>query len=254
MAPEPHTSMPIETWIERFRSLAQGGLPAGFLSFPRAQPATPGSPSEAVSAWIAAFRDGEGHRRAVDGPLLSHMLGVMPPAATSKATGKASPEASAWMAVAQRDRAGLAIDIDADGRLYPHLASEGLEWWTEAELASLQALAWIGLRERSARVLDRVTRAAAWLVREVQPDNATQRPWAAGFFVVRSMDPALSDRERQETSLYAQTLVENALVGREALDAFSACVLWDSAAWLEALHRSAWSDAPACVRTAVHTK
>ncbi len=172
------------------------------------------------------------------------------PAVTSRTL---TPEARVWalLTEASPDLASTPVDWAGSGRLFPALADEGIETWTEAELSSVQALAWLGLRERSQRVtehvmervMDRVTSAAEWLVREVQPDNATQHPWGAGFFIARSMDTSMPARSRQEYALYAQTLIENALVGREHPDTFSACILWDSAAWMEALAAPGWSAA-----------
>lgn len=240
-----HTAPALSTWIERFRSLAAAGLPARFLELHRdlrsANGDSPVAPPDHVRAWIAAFRDGEGHRRAVDPFLLSHMLGVTPPDPSQRST----PESQAWASVARRDpnpeAAITALDWGGTGRLYPTLADGGIETWTESELSSLQAIAWTALRNRSKAIMARVKLAAAWLAREVQPDNATQRPWAAGLFIVRSMDASLSAGEQQEYALYAHTLIENALVGREHPDTFSACILWDSAAWMEALTASRWN-------------
>lgn len=250
-----HTAPAISTWAERFRSLAAAGLPERFIELHRevrtAASAQPVAPPDHIHSWIAAFRDGEGNRRSVDGPLLSHMLGVQPPDLTQRA----SPEARAWATLARRDPTPTdgTIDWSGNGRLYPSLASDGIETWTEAELASLQAIAWLALHARSEVIMNRAVSAAAWLSREVQPDNATQRPWAAGFFIVRSMDASLSSRECQENALYAHTLIENALVGREHPDRFSACILWDSAAWLEALAASRWQGPPAWLGSVVAT-
>jgi hypothetical protein len=226
----------LSTWVRRLRAVGERGLPGGFLELQRR--GAEGSP-EAARAWIAGFRDGEGNRRAVDGFFLGHMLRVAP-AVTSRTP---TPEARVWalLTEASPDIASTPVDWTGSGRLFPALADEGIETWTEAELSSVQALAWLGLRERSQRVMERVTSAAEWLVREVQPDNATQHPWGAGFFIARSMDASMPARSRQEYALYAQTLVENALVGREHPDVFSACILWDSAAWMDALAASGWN-------------
>ncbi len=232
----------LSTWVQRLRSLAAPGLPERFLELQRSQPAA--SP-DLARAWIAAFRDGEGNRRAVDGPLLAHMLSVQttPPLRTP------TPESRVWALLTQAvpNITDTAVDWTGTGRLFPSLAESGIEAWTEAELASLQALAWIALRQRSSPLMHRAMTAAKWLASEVQPDNATQHPWAAGFFIARSTDTALSSRERQEYALYAHTLIENALVGREHPDVFSACILWDSAAWMESLAASAWRGPPAWI-------
>jgi hypothetical protein len=185
---------------------------------------------EARTAFIDTFADDAGHRREIDRPLLAHMLGVNPGA---RPPGVAH-EAAVWWALHDADpRGSLAgIDLAGDERLFPSLRDVGIERWTEAEFAGVHALSWLAGREPGA--IGRSRRAAMWLMREVQPDNGTHRPWATHLFVMLAGDLSLDATDRAEADLYAQTLLHNALAGAGRVDRFSACILWDSAAWLEA--------------------
>ncbi|CAG0950291.1 hypothetical protein PHYC_00163 [Phycisphaerales bacterium] len=192
-------------------------------------------------ALIDAFTDNAGHRRPVDRPLLSHLLrcagGDMP--------ADPRPDELAWWCCHTRAAYHrLPIDWIADGRLFRDLGDDAIETWTDAELSSLHALSWEGLRARSPAILSRITRAAEWLLAEVQPDNATERPWAVHFFAAMSLDAARTPESRARADLYAQTLLNNALVGRERPDRFSACILWDAANWLESASRMTWQRTP----------
>ncbi|MGP1272488.1 MAG: hypothetical protein ACTS22_04070 [Phycisphaerales bacterium] len=95
-----------------------------------------------------------------------------------------------------------------------------IEVWTEIELAAVHS-AWAlpGWRAASES-------AARWLLEEIQPDNATNLPWAAHVFA------AIAARGNQEARLYAETLLHNCVVGRGRPDDLSALILLDSAALL----------------------
>ncbi|HYF14988.1 MAG TPA: hypothetical protein VD971_07955 [Phycisphaerales bacterium] len=236
----------VAAWVRRLRAVSEPTLAATpIVAAMPGRDDRPAAPSR--ERFIAEFRDGSGDRRAVDRPLLSAMLGV--PAGPLPGPDACRADTIAWWALhdgTARDR--LPIDWSARGRLFPSLAEDAIEVWTEAEMSALHALCWLGLRSRDERMLARAFACAEWLIDEVQPDNATQRPWASHPFVVMACDPARTPEVRGAARLYAEALVHNALVGRGAPDVFSAVLLRDAASWLENVTRTAWRHSPAEVR------
>lgn len=201
-----------------------------------------GSREADAQAIVRSFTDDAGDTRPVDRTLLAHLLGC---SAGDPPPNPAPDELAWWCCHSRKAVDRLPIDWNAAGRLFPSLHEVAIEIWTDAELSSVHALSWDGLRGRNDGVLTRLVRAAEWLLAEVQPDNATERPWAVHVFAAMSLDPARSPNARAEADLYAQTLLQNALVGRDKADRFSACILWDAADWLDAAGRVTWQDGPA---------
>lgn len=218
-------------WAVRLQQIGSGSVSAS--AFP------PGTDEERES-FIRNFHDAAGHRRLVDEPLLRRMLSVHPAAfPASETIGERHDVGLMWAALRPSDGPlDPARFISGDsGPLVPHLRSHGIEIWTEAELTALHALSWISIALPA--WAPRLESAAAWLVEELQPDNATHRPWAVHVFVRRG-----HERGDIEASLYAQTLLHNAIIsgamasraGEEpCLDPFSALILLDSAAYLRAI-------------------
>lgn len=98
-----------------------------------------------------------------------------------------------------------------------------IEVWTEIELASVHAAWSLGTDWRQAS-----QRAAAWLVETIQPDNATNHPWAVHVFAQQAQitgDPSFD--------LYAQTLLHNCMVTTGRPDEFSALILLHASAAFE---------------------
>jgi len=215
-----HSSAATPTaWATRLRAAARAAFPI--------EVAAPAA-ADVSLAWIRNFRDSVGHRRPLDLPMLAWLLGV--PAGEAPAQPEAA--AHAWWALHDSTAlATLPIDASADGPLLPALQSRGVEIWTEAELASLHALSWLHRQPGQARYAARVRKAALWLLDNLQPDNATHRPWGVHVFAALTSDTA-APLKQADADLYAQTLLHNALVGG-TLDRFSACILWDAANWLE---------------------
>jgi hypothetical protein len=110
----------------------------------------------------------------------------------------------------------------AHGPLTARSPDDAIEIWTETEIAAVH-WAWSVPGWRGA-----CESAALWLVEEIQPDNATNLPWAVHVFAAVS---ARSDNQR--AGLYAQTLLHNALVMRTRPDPLAALILLDSAYKLE---------------------
>lgn len=173
---------------------------------------------------LAAFRDDAGHRRRVDPWLLAHAFGL-----DARDIGRNSTpsEEEPWLALwACVHDAGLDVSAwrSGDGPLFRQLHDRAIEVWTEGELAGLHALWWLAARDASLRT--RARSAARWLIAELQPDNATQRPWAIHAFAELAAEGDI------EADMYAQTLLLNATAGRENPDRFSAAILVDGAKYL----------------------
>lgn len=175
---------------------------------------------------LAAFRDDAGHRRRVDPWLLAHAFGVD---ATSlhldDATAREEPWLALWACLHQPAR-DTSMWREGEGPLFRHLHARAIEVWTEGELAGLHALWWLARRDDS--LMRRARSAAAWLIAELQPDNATQRPWAIHAFAELAAEGDI------EADMYAQTLLLNATAGRDKPDRFSAAILVDAAQYLSA--------------------
>jgi hypothetical protein len=138
----------------------------------------------------------------------------------------ADPAVSGW-----RDEANPSLGREA---LFPDLRTRTtIEVRTERELAGLHALLWLALRERDAPALTRLLDAADWHLEHTQPDNATNRAWAAHVFLLLA-----SKRNLPDARLYAETLVHNCMVTTGAPEPLSALILRDAAAaldrWLDA--------------------
>lgn len=67
------------------------------------------------------------------------------------------------------------------------------------------------------------------MVGELQPDNATNHPWAIHVFAAIA-----ADENNAHADLYAQSLLHNALIDGGEPDTFSALILLDAAHALSA--------------------
>ena len=126
----------IDGWAEQLRGLAAPAL-AG-------TPLESGADRSRAGAFVGAFADSRGHRRAVDRPLLARMLAVDPGPSPDDAT----PEARLWWALHTPDANPWAIIDPGPGA--PLLASRRrgiIETDTESELSALHAL-WHHAAER----------------------------------------------------------------------------------------------------------
>lgn len=182
-----------------------------------------GSPA-AKRACLDEFRDERGHRRAVDRPVLARLLGMDP----GERPRTADREVLLWWAVHDPDADPWPL-IEGDGPLLGLDMDLGIEAWTEAEFAALHALSWIALRRGDAAAMERLLRAAEWHMRETQPDNGTNHPWAVHVF-------AHAGERTPDAAMYAEGILHNCLIGGSggAAGAFSAVLLLDAAAWMEA--------------------
>lgn len=194
-------------WSERLRSIA--GPVVGEIADP--------------VRWVREFADDRGHRRRVDVPFLSRLAGVR---AGPVPAGAMTPDLALWWGLHGDGFDARGEVAPAGGPLVPQ-AGLALETWTECELAALHALSWHA-RGGSAFAAERCEHAVAWLLEHLQPDNATNHPWAMHVFLDRA--ERAGDAEAR---MYAETLLHNAIVSGGRPDRFSACILLDAAAWLD---------------------
>ncbi len=174
--------------------------------------------------FIETFTDERGDRRPVDRPLLAWLLHTHPGPTPADAT---STDLRLWWALHNEVPIDDAIAGPPGPILGEHAFRSGaVETTTETELAALHAL-WHHAR-REPRWETRCLDAARWHVEMLQPDNATNHPWAVHVFV----HLALAERDPSQAAtarLYAETLIHNALVASGRPDRFSACLLLDAA-------------------------
>lgn len=167
--------------------------------------------------------------------------GVRPPfAGAPEPTG---PQATLWKACMD-----ASVDVDAElarladsghhrlaadaGALIPQGLHKTIEVWTETELASIHALWRVGALRQQPKWQRRAMDVARWHVTHLQPDNATNRPWAAYLFALLAVN-----EQHADAGLYADTLIHNCQVQNGRPDPLSALILLDGAEALESLAR-----------------
>lgn len=166
------------------------------------------------------FRDEAGHRREIDRYVLAHLVGVTPPSPPAAA----GTDVSLWARVASGSKDFFWTEIDTKR---PWLVRERddltIETWTQAELCCLHALSHAG-----PTLKPRADTAADWMLEHLQPDNATNHPWAIHVFVRRAAEIGSA-----EHLLYAESLLHNAVISLGRADRFSALILLDAGRWLQ---------------------
>jgi len=118
------------------------------------------------------------------------------------------------------------------GPIHPQGDDLGIELWTERELSALHALWDLGVIAENPAWRGRAIDAARWHIRNTQPDNATNHPWAIHVFL------DLWSREKgtdsgAEARLYADTLLHNCRAMSAAPTPLSALILLDAADGLD---------------------
>lgn len=184
------------------------------------------SPEEA-RVYIGGFSDEMGHRRGVDRFILAWMLGCPLP---EDPAGGITPDVALWRALVEGTDPRPLI-LAGDGIPTPLTGPPRgivIETATEAELSALHAVWHHGVRRGDLALQARALSAARWAVANLQPDNATNHPWAAHVFV----ELGLLEGNR-EAELYAQTLLHNCMVALGRPDRFSAVILLDASRALE---------------------
>lgn len=206
-------------WIRALRAAAEPAL----AGTPLLEPAD----ATGASRWVDKFKDGSGNRRLCDGPMLRWMLGLASPADAAlsvKTLAARNPDAALWWLLHVPSADPMALVDGGNGPLFPRLHAEAIEMWTEAELSGLHALWWHAQGDEAIR--NRCLGAAEWLIAEIQPDNATNRPWSVHVFAEMALGGNV------DAQMYAQTLMHNCIVGG-SVDRFSACVMWNAAACMQ---------------------
>lgn len=202
-------------WGERLLGearLALVGTPWSFLFHQDEKP----------PALTPTFSDESGNRRAID-PLLLAWLQGSPPPITSSLN---STDLKLWSSLIRRQHGAMLQAISPSGSpLTPEFNQLAIEVATETELASLHALSHAGDVARA-----RVEAASDWIVHNIQPDNATNHPWAVHVFLQRAFEAG-----SVEHRLYAETLLHNCVVSLGRADRFSALILLDSGRTLKSI-------------------
>lgn len=168
-----------------------------------------------------AFRDEEGNSLVIDEPFFAALAGIPSRSQPEDAAG----DVALWCG-------SLAESVIRPSQTPAPLLADwsdvGTRWltievFTERELCALHAL-WRQARIRSMPALaDRCRFAAQWMLENLQPDNATNYPWAAHVLL------ELADDLGPEATLYADTLVHNCQVIRGKPDIRSAWILTECA-------------------------
>lgn len=215
---DAHGGQLVSDWASRLRGAAMDRLRG-----------TPWDGSGlADAALVEAFRDDAGHHRRVDGAFLRWRLGVR-----GHRRGDEPVDVSLWWDVLE----GTGGVPGGEGALFPNEHGRAIEVWTEMELCGLHALAWRarqvdGARWHEGRAWGRCVRAMGWLMDNVQPDNATQHPWALHLFAWSSAQGGFGEPWRGGARVYAEMMLHAALLPEGRPELFSACVLLDGSEWL----------------------
>jgi hypothetical protein len=131
-----------------------------------------------------------------------------------------------WNSLIRGQLAAMLPSVNsAGGPVVPEFHQLSIEVATETELAALHALSHAGNAARS-----RVEAASDWIVHNIQPDNATNHPWAVHVFLQRAFESG-----SVEHRLYAETLLHNCVVSLGRADRFSALILLDSGRTLKSI-------------------
>jgi hypothetical protein len=200
-------SVDLADWSRRLRRIAEPVLEGTPL-------VRPASFAER-QAFADAFADEAGHRRVWDAFLLARLLGLPTPPSDE-------PWLWSWSETADSPRR----------REPPFFADPdawALEQETEKELAGLHGWSW-RFRHHAPTpnpepAPDSTFDAAVdWVLANIQPDNATNHPWAIHVYLARTTNP--------NARMYAETMLHNTIVHQGRPDRFSALILLDAATWL----------------------
>ena len=228
--PTPTT---LADWARVLRSMGVNGLEAA------------GRAPEAEPGWAGPWNgDDFGHRRPVDDAFFAWRQRGNGNASGAPATPPDdvdNEDTLLWAALTNAGSDPLALLASGDaaardrtdsGALFGQQAGRvPLEVWTERELSCLHALDRLRTeRPGITRDIETVlNNALAWHIENLQPDNATNHPWAIHVFL-----RAAVERDEYPAQLYAEALLHNCQVSMGRPDAFSAHILLDAAEALDA--------------------
>ena len=141
-----------------------------------------------------------------------------------------TPDVTLWRAMSDDSiEVDRIIETPTNGSLFPMDLYSAIEVWTESDLCGLHAL-W-NLASTRARN-DWMTRAhdiRDWHLEHIQPDNATNRPWALHVFLLAGTPEAIH---------HASILLHNCQAMHGHPDPLSARILMESARQLERATKS----------------
>ncbi len=180
-------------------------------------------------AFLRAFRDEMSARPSVVTPFLADLLDVSPGPPPEE---MGADDALWWLLHSHDPLAGVRIRAQGGPLLHDPDDQTAIEVRTERELCALHALAEIAIRTGDALLSRRGADAALWHLRELQPDNATNHPWAIHVFV-RLARSAPDPSERDAALIHAQTQLHSCQVAMGRPDRLSACILLHAARSLE---------------------
>lgn len=201
----------LEEWSRRLRRIAQPVLaetPAVRLAGP-----------EERAAFAERFTDEAGHRRVWDRFLLARVLRV-----------PAAPRSEAWLWSWHAALGLPAAEPPASPPFFARPDAWTLEQETEKELSGLHGWTWLlrdGVRDA------RFEAAMDWVLANIQPDNATNHPWAIHAFLRRAA------RGDDFARLYAEAMLHCSIVHLGRPDRLSAFILLDAADHLHSESRGA---------------
>jgi len=225
MEPEPvshgRPSPSLQIASQRLRSLsAQAPGLAELLSAADAARANPAA-ADIILELIATFRDERGHRRLIDAPLLHHTLRIPPRTLPPRGSPlRSALDTELWWGLHDPTFNPCNVLKTDTGSLTGDDSAAAIETATQTELAALHALSHFAARDHTLQ--PRLISAAEWLIASLQPDNATNHPWATHVFL------RLEAQGNIDAGLYAQTLVHNAMVSLGRPERFGAVLLLDA--------------------------
>jgi len=195
----------LHDWSERLIATGTRALGPGFLT--------------SGASGLDDFADEFGSRPEIAHPLVAAVLGVSPGPAPTGAT----PDVRLWYALHQAAPDVRIADQPMEGPLLDLPEDTSIEVRTEAELSALHALSRLAAVHARADWARRAAGAALWHIRTMQPDNATNHPWAIQVFLERAAKTG-----EPESRMFAETLLHNCHVSLGRPDRLSAVILIDA--------------------------
>lgn len=159
----------------------------------------------------------------MDAPFLAHRLRAAPGPTPAGVAG----DVALWWAVHDHrldPAAIIAGGTAGSGPLLGPGSRRTLEVGTESELGALHALWQLAKLRGQPQWAERCLAAAAWLVDNLEADNATAHPWAAHVFIELAIVRSVAEAE-----LYAGSLLHACQAVNGRADAFSGFILADAA-------------------------
>lgn len=154
-----------------------------------------------------------------------------PPPSDHQGEGRAEPEHTRWWA-ALLGR-GPIPQCAGDGPILPEDPDEAIEVWSEQELSALHAAWWIARSNNDLR--DRLDAAVGWHTANLQPDNATNHPWAVHVFAEFAVRTGDADARLHADTichnyrvLQAQAARPDAERSEDRADLYSALIMLDA--------------------------